>query len=348
VSEPVVPPPRTSKTGRERLAGARRRVEDLRASAEARLETERERRSWVRLVILSWERDRGRAGGLLAGGLAYRVFLWQLAAALVMVAVTSALSITTETDPGQVMQEVGMTASVATAIGQAASDAGTATWWLLLLGAWGMLWAGRGAARAVQVVSRIAFEDPAPAKVTATRASLTFNAFMLAAVFTQAFSDDRFGDHLWGRLLLLSLSTLGLFALLVWSMSLLPHRGLGWRVAVPGAALCTVGLVGMRIAIDVYFADRIDRALGVYGPIGIAVVILLALYLTARLFVFGIFGSATFAGVGGRGESFDVLAAVESYGTGVLERRGFDADAPGSPPGPGGEAPAGDGPGAAR
>lgn len=318
---------------RERIADAKRRVEELKASAESRLETERARRSWVRLVVLAWERDRERAGGLLAGGLAYRIFLWQLAAALVIVAVTGIFTITTEADPSEVMRDVGLTAAVAAGISQAAADAGTSSWWLLLLGAWGMLWAGRGAARALQVVSRIAYEDPAPQRVTATRASLTFNGLMLAALATQAISDDRIGDHLWGKVLVIAITTFLLFALLVWAMHLLPHLGLPWRVAFPGALLCTLGLLAMRIAIEVYFADRIDRAEDIYGSIGIAVVILLALYLTARLFVFGLFGSATFAGVGGSGESFDVLGAVESYGTELIDRSGATppGDAPDEP-----------------
>lgn len=304
------------------MADAKRRAVELKAAAEARLETERAHRSWVRLIILSWERDRARAGALLAGGLAYRVFLWQLAASLVIVAIVGIFSIATEGDPSEVMRDVGLTASVASAIGAAAADAGTSSWWLLFLGLWGILWAGRGAARALQVVSRIAFETTEPPRATATRASLTFNGLMFAALATQTVADDRLGSQLWSRLLVIVLTSVILFLLFVWAMSLLPHGDRSWRVVVPGAAVCAGSLLVMRVAVDLYFAGKVDRAEDIYGSIGIAVAILLALYLTARVFVLGVFGSATFAGVGGHGETFDVIGAVQTYGARTAGTKG--------------------------
>jgi hypothetical protein len=47
----------------------------------------------VRLAVQAFESDRKRAGGLLAGGLAYRIFLWQIPLALFLV---SALGVATE------------------------------------------------------------------------------------------------------------------------------------------------------------------------------------------------------------------------------------------------------------
>ena len=47
---------------------ARARADVLRAEAEARLATEQERRGWVRTLLVAWQADRNRGGGLLAGG----------------------------------------------------------------------------------------------------------------------------------------------------------------------------------------------------------------------------------------------------------------------------------------
>ncbi len=299
-------------SGRERIAEAKRRVDELKATAEARLETERGRRSWVRLAVRAWERDRARAGGLLAGGLAYRVFLWQVPAALLIVAVAGSFAQVAELDPGQVAEDAGLTASVAVAVGQAARDAGTSTWWLLFLGLWGVAWAGRGAARALHVVSVIAYEAPTR-PVPATKASLVFTGLMFGAMGIQLVSDHLLGDSVWAKLLLVVLSVMATLALVVWAMTLLPRGGRRWTVVLPGAVLVGVSLLVLRLGSSVYFSGRIDRVQDVYGSIGIAIVILLVLYLAARVFVWGTFLSATFAGVDAGGESYDVLDAIESY-----------------------------------
>jgi uncharacterized BrkB/YihY/UPF0761 family membrane protein len=75
------------------LAEARVRKEALRRNAAARLEIERQRRRSVRAAITFFERDRRFAGGLLAGGLAFRIFLWLLPLALVAATVLSALAL---------------------------------------------------------------------------------------------------------------------------------------------------------------------------------------------------------------------------------------------------------------
>ena len=51
------------------------------------------------------------------------------------------------------------------------------------------------------------------------------------------------------------------------------------------------------MATVVYFAPRLGRIDDLYGGLGIAIVILLFLYLVARAFVGGAFINATFAGV---------------------------------------------------
>ncbi|HYJ61564.1 MAG TPA: YhjD/YihY/BrkB family envelope integrity protein [Actinomycetota bacterium] len=297
---------------RDRIAEAKERVDRLKASAEARLATERQRRSWVRLAVRAWERDRDRAGGLLAGGLAYRIFLWQLPTALVIVAIGGLFADMGDTDPGVVMEEAGLTAAVASAMGQVARDAGTSAWWLLLFGLWGMLWAGRGAARALKVVSAIAYETR-PSGGSATRGSLVFNGLMLATMFLQLLSGSLLGDSLVGELALIVLIAVVTFAIVTWALTLLPRGERPWTVVLPGSILFALAILATRLAIDVYFADRVHRVEDIYGSIGIAIVILLALYLVARVLLWSTFLSSTFAGVGSGGEAFDVRGVFDAY-----------------------------------
>jgi uncharacterized BrkB/YihY/UPF0761 family membrane protein len=313
---------------RDRIAEAKERVDRLKATAEARLETERARRSWVRLAVRAWERDRDRAGGLLAGGLAYRIFLWQLPAALVIVAIGGIFADVGDTDPAAVMEQAGLTAAVASAMGQVAREAGTSAFWLLFLGLWGMAWAGRGAARALKVISAVAYEVR-PAGGSAARGSLVFNGLMLSMMFVQLLSGHLLGDRLLGEVLLFVLVAAGTFALVTWATTLLPRGERPWTVVLPGSILFAVSIVAARIAIDVYFADRVHRVENIYGSIGIAIVILLALYLVARVFLWCTFLSSTFAGVGAGGESFDVSQVFDAYGRSVTRRLEVDEAPPG-------------------
>src|SRR5262249_26966949 len=95
-------PPEDRERGaavRSRVASARTRAEELQRRSLERLELESERRGWVRTAVNAYEADRNRGGGLLAGGLAYRIFLWELPAALVLVAVFGLTSSATGRPP---------------------------------------------------------------------------------------------------------------------------------------------------------------------------------------------------------------------------------------------------------
>ncbi len=78
----------------------------------------------------------------------------------------------------------------------------------------------------------------------------------------------------------------------VWLMDKLPHRASSWRDLLPGAVLVAVGVQLMHIAVVLYIAPRLGRSSALYGSLGAATVILLWLYLIARLIVAGAFLNA--------------------------------------------------------
>ena len=127
-----------------RIARARRSAAELETRARREFDRAREQHVTVRLAVQAFESDRRRAGGLLAGGLAYRIFLWQIPLALFLV---SAFGLATELsgdDPADLARKTGMTAALAGAISQAVAASQSARWWLLILGAVLTVWAGRG------------------------------------------------------------------------------------------------------------------------------------------------------------------------------------------------------------
>ena len=78
-----------------------------------------------------------------------------------------------------------------------------------------------------------------------------------------------------------------LLAVLWLSLSLAMPRSAGvpWTALLPGACLFAVGFLAFHLTVSLYFAPRAARASTVYGSLGVALVLLLSLFLVARLTV---------------------------------------------------------------
>ena len=61
--------------------------------------------------------------------------------------------------------------------------------------------------------------------------------------------------------------------------------GVPWTALVPGAVLFGAGFQGFTIAVTIWFAPRAARASTLYGSLGVALVLLVSLFLFARLAV---------------------------------------------------------------
>jgi uncharacterized BrkB/YihY/UPF0761 family membrane protein len=69
------------------------------------------------------------------------------------------------------------------------------------------------------------------------------------------------------------------------SLAMPPPAGVAWTALVPGACLFAAGFQGFALAVSVYFAPRAARASTVYRSLGVALVLLVSLFLFARLAV---------------------------------------------------------------
>lgn len=275
-----------------RIARARRSAAELETRARKEFDRAREQHATVRLAVQAFESDRRRAGGLLAGGLAYRIFLWQIPLALFLV---SAFGLATELsgdDPADLARKTGMTAALAGAISQAVAASQSARWWLLILGAFLTVWAGRGVYRGVRLVSELAWETRAP-RGSSLKGSLAVTGFGVLAVALQAFLpkiSETLGLPALVRFALgLMLASSLAFAVL----RLLPRADVPWTSILPGALLMGVGMRLLGLAASTYFAYRLDHSNDLYGALGLAVVMMLFLFLVARLFVAAQFLNAT-------------------------------------------------------
>ena len=271
-----------------RIARARAGADELQRRARGELEEARARHESVRLAVETFERDRTKAGGLLAGGLAYRIFLWQIPFVLALVSAFGLAADLAGTDVADLARRAGMTAAVAGAIAQGVEASGQGRIWLLILGLFLTLWAGRGVFRGVRLVSELAWGARAP-RASSFKGSLAVSGFGLIALAHQA---------LWSAIELPALlrflfGLLTACGLLTWMLALLPRDDAPWTAMVPGGVVLGVGLRLLSLAASTYFAYRLDQSDDLYGSLSIAIVLMLYLFRLARLFVAAQFLNST-------------------------------------------------------
>jgi uncharacterized BrkB/YihY/UPF0761 family membrane protein len=279
-------------TGPGRIARARETADRYERRARETYEQARARYTAVQLAAEAFDRDRARAGGLLAGGLAYRIFIWEIPLALFLV---SALGLTAEfagADPADLAREAGLSAAMVATVAQGVAASEQGRWWLLFLGAFLTVWAGRGVFRGLRLVSQLAWGERAPPQST-LKGSLAVTGLGLGLIAIQAFLptlSDALGLPGVAQLLLgLVVATV----VLTWALSLLPRADARWTAVIPGAVVLGVGFRLLGLAASTYFAYRLESSSDLYGALGIAIVFMLYLFLVARLFVAAQFLNAT-------------------------------------------------------
>jgi membrane protein len=253
--------------------------------------TARQRSWWADAGFQAFDREMIHGGGLLAGGLAYRLFLWLLPIGLVSRSL-GWLDVNDDSVEGAA-REFGIGAAAVASTYDAVETNPTNRYLLLALGLALLLWFSLGFVRALQLAYSVAWGVPRPKLLKPLWAVLFFNGLILTiAVASAALA--------WLRA---ELGLLGIFgiavtmvfqtAVAVLVMWLLPRRAERWQELVPGAVLIAIGAQLLSVAVVFYFAPKIGRSSELYGTLGTASVLLIWLYLIARLITSGAFLNAT-------------------------------------------------------
>ena len=295
VPAPTPEPP--EKKGRNRLGT---RVKDARATIDVtkrtlreRADRERDKHESVRTLFHLYDEDRGRGGGLLAGGLAYRMFIWLLPAALVAATLLNLFTDVGGKSPSTLAKDLGMGAAVAASVNSAATQAGRAVPILLVLGLAIMLWASRGVIKALRLVSALAWHiGPAPAVSPIRSALATAGILSLLCLYSVIIS-PLYRGSLGSDVVATVVAIAGMAAITTLAASTLPRPDdVGWPNLIPGAILLSVGLEALRLATTLYFARKLERVDDLYGALGFAAVFMTYLYVVARLVVLGLMANA--------------------------------------------------------
>lgn len=243
--------------------------------------------AWRPVVVAraAHERDRDIAGGLLAGAIAFRLFIW-LAAFMVIALAGLGFVDAAGGDPAAALGDGGITAIAASQVAETATDVRQGRWLLLLGGLYALFSTSRTMVRALWTTSAIAWRAPIT-RPPALKGVLAFNGMMLL-IFGTVAGAGRLRDATPGPGLLITFASIAVFLGITWlALRWLPGPGAAPRDILPGAALLAVGLHAMHLVATLYLPGRLERASDTYGSLGTAIVLLLWLYLFGRLMVAG-------------------------------------------------------------
>jgi uncharacterized BrkB/YihY/UPF0761 family membrane protein len=264
---------------------------DAKALAE-RAQVERERHQSVDAAFEAVERDGEVGGGIIAGSLAYRLFIWLLPLALVCVAGLGLASEAASETPDEAAEQLGLEGLVSSSISDAANS--SSRWYALLIGVPVLFWATRSVLRVLIGAHRLVWMD---ARATAPKATpvaalkllvlmLSFGAVATVASALRSWSS--------APGLLATLLSLGAYSGLWLLISLqLPHRGSDWRALIPGAVLFGVGIDVLNVVIAYVITPWALAKQGTYGALGVAAALLVALFMVSRLAVAAAVANAT-------------------------------------------------------
>ena len=244
------------------------------------------------LIAVALERERIAAAGLLAGGLAYRLFFWLVPLGLVLAALLSFWVDADRLGAADAAHDFGMSGAAVQSAMEAIANQHHARWYFLGAGIVLVVWFSMGVVRALNVAFSVAWGlRPVKLRRPLTAAVVFTGIVILVMAATAATQFLR--EQLGGTGLLLTLLLLAFYiGCVLWIMDKLPHRGGSWRDQLPGAVLVGLGTQLIHLAVVLYLAPKIGRSSALYGALGAATVLLLWLYLVARLIVAAAFLNA--------------------------------------------------------
>jgi uncharacterized BrkB/YihY/UPF0761 family membrane protein len=248
-----------------------------------RLEALRARHSSVDLGMTVVERDSSIGGGLLAGALAYRMFVLLLPTALLVVSGLGLYADAADESASTVTNQAGLHGLIASEV--AATASGRAGWIAFVLMLPAVVYALGKLYRAVAIAHAIAwYGSGRGARTTPRGIALLGLTLVASAVAAELTGVARRSSDVGGvAALAVYLAVVGCVWLLVSAQ--LPHRDVRWVGLLPGACLVGVGLLAVNV-FNVYVTTRlVENQANTYGALGIAAALLFSLVLVGRVVI---------------------------------------------------------------
>ena len=257
------------------------RARTMAATETAKARSAGERHMSIAVPFRAFERNRSLAASVLAGGVAYRLFLWLLPFGLI---VGGALGLGDADATEEAVAAGGLPQAVVDAIGDIARAADANSWWLLATGVPLLLWEGYTGAKALQLIHSLVWNDPSP-RTSPLNSSLVFSAAM--CVFVAAISLTWWFRDVTplGRLLVLALMIAPIAGLWLWVSLRLPHGTASWKALLPGAFLVAIGFQVTHGLVVYLLGPKLEKSTSLYGGLGVVATMLFFMWVVGRIVV---------------------------------------------------------------
>ncbi|MFN8028071.1 MAG: YhjD/YihY/BrkB family envelope integrity protein [Acidimicrobiia bacterium] len=253
-------------------------------NARAKLEAARPRNPALDAVMRTVERDTASGGGVLAGAVAFRIFMFMVPFVFLLVGVFGLGSSASDQDPQDLARKAGITGIVAKAVSSVGDLSFTERIFYVVVVGFATFLATRALIKVLRIVHALVWHTRAGKLERPTRAALALIAIVLLAMGLAAMV-----GVLRGQSFLLGLIATLLYAaipMVVWvyvSWHLPRPDDLPWTALIPGGVLFGLGLEGLHLVTVYWIAHSVESKTETYGAIGFALALLLWAYLIGRL-----------------------------------------------------------------
>jgi uncharacterized BrkB/YihY/UPF0761 family membrane protein len=231
------------------------------------------------------ELDANVGGGILAGAIAFRMFLFLVPFVYIVFTVLGLSARLANEDPAHLAKTFGITGVLASAILNT-QDWTVWTQLAVLVGATFALYLTAGSlTKALFVVHWLVWRIPQVRPRGLTPRLVLIGLTFTATVLSTGLNAFRNNTGVLGAIV----AVLGVFGAgfgIWWWMSWkLPHADIRPRALVPGALFIAVGVEVMHLLTTYWIGHLVARKSHAYGPVGIALAVLLWVYILGRIIV---------------------------------------------------------------
>ena len=213
---------------------------------------------------------------------------WGIAGAVLAVLIVTALGLVSGAlghDPGQLARNVGITGILASTVVKV-DDQSAWTHAALVLGAIVTLYITSGALlKALYVVHWLVWRVHRVMPAGLVPKLAVIGLTLAATALGVALNDLRKSLGIGGAVLALLMITALSFAVWWWVSWKLPHAPGPARALIPGALLMAVGAVVLQLLTTYWVGHLVARKTNTYGAVGIALAVLLWVYILGRIMV---------------------------------------------------------------
>jgi uncharacterized BrkB/YihY/UPF0761 family membrane protein len=268
----------------DRLKAEQAKVMERLERTRGQLEEKRPNSRVIDVMFGAFERDVAAGGGVLAGAVAFRVFLFMIPYVFLVVVIFGLGASATDEDPGRLARDSGIGGLAGRAfdsIGELSTGQRIVSFFVATFA---LLLATRALLKVLRIVHALVWHTRAGKPPSMARA-----AGVLVLVVSFALAIVALIGRLRGESFLLGLVATLLFLAIpcvVWlAVSwYMPHQpDILWTALLPGAVFFALGMEVLHLITVYWIAGQLEHKTDTYGAIGFALALLLWAYLLGRL-----------------------------------------------------------------